>query len=57
MSLPQVLSAAEWRIARESLLVKEKEATRARDRLAAERRRPPMVKIDRDYVCCAPRPL
>jgi len=33
----------------EELLVKEKEATRARDALAAERRRMPMVGVDKDY--------
>ena len=33
-----------------ALLAKEKEATRARDALAAERRRLPRVRIDKDYV-------
>ncbi len=32
------------------MLAKEKEATRARDELAAERRRQPMVRIDKEYV-------
>jgi predicted dithiol-disulfide oxidoreductase (DUF899 family) len=50
MDLPQVVSPAEWQAARDELLVKEKEATRARDALAAERRRLPMVRIDKDYV-------
>jgi len=50
MNLPQVVSRAEWRIAHEQLLAKEKEATRATDALAAERRRQPMVRIDKDYV-------
>jgi predicted dithiol-disulfide oxidoreductase (DUF899 family) len=36
------------------LLAKEKEATRARDALAAERRRLPMVQIDKDYVVEGP---
>lgn len=49
MQLPPVVSPAEWKVARENLLVKEKEAARARDALAAERRRLPMVPIDRDY--------
>ena len=44
------MSQAEWEAAREKLLVKEKEATRARDALAAERRRLPMVRIDKEYV-------
>ena len=50
MNLPPVVSKEEWQAAREELLVKEKEATRARDALAAERRRLPMVPIDTDYV-------
>ncbi len=49
-NLPQVVSQAEWQAAREKLLLKEKAATRARDALAAERRRLPMVRIDKDYV-------
>jgi predicted dithiol-disulfide oxidoreductase (DUF899 family) len=48
--LPPIVSPAHWRAAREQLLIKEKAATRARDALAAERRRLPMVKIDKDYV-------
>jgi predicted dithiol-disulfide oxidoreductase (DUF899 family) len=54
MNLPQVVSLPEWEAAREGLLVKEKEATRARDALAAERRRLPMVRIDKDYVLEGP---
>src|SRR5438132_11355060 len=54
MSNPQVVSQAEWESAREALLAKEKEATRARDALAAERRRLPMVPIDKDYVFDGP---
>jgi predicted dithiol-disulfide oxidoreductase (DUF899 family) len=50
VNLPQVVSQAEWEAARAKLLAKEKEATRARDALAAERRRLPMVQIDKDYV-------
>src|SRR5215213_12027103 len=50
MKLPPVVTQAEWQAARGELLVKEKEATRARDRLAAERRRLPMVLIDKHYV-------
>ncbi|MBA3563117.1 MAG: DUF899 family protein, partial [Gammaproteobacteria bacterium] len=49
-ALPKVVSRDEWRVAREALLAKEKKATDARDALAAERRRLPMVEIDRDYV-------
>lgn len=46
---PSVVSRAEWQAAHEALLVKEKAATRARDALAAERRRLPMVKVEEDY--------
>jgi predicted dithiol-disulfide oxidoreductase (DUF899 family) len=47
--LPKVVSQAEWLAAHEKLLAKEKKATRERDKLAAERRRQPMVKIDKQY--------
>jgi len=50
MNLPPVVSQAEWQAALEQLRAKEKEATRARDALAAERRRLPRVRIDKDYV-------
>jgi predicted dithiol-disulfide oxidoreductase (DUF899 family) len=50
MNLPRVVSPEEWQAARDELMVKEKQATRARDALAAERRRLPMVHIDKDYV-------
>jgi predicted dithiol-disulfide oxidoreductase (DUF899 family) len=49
MALPNVVSEAEWRGARDDLLVKEKEATRALDALAAERRRLPIVAIEKEY--------
>ena len=37
MNLPQIVSPAEWQVARDQLLAKEKAATRARDALAAPR--------------------
>jgi predicted dithiol-disulfide oxidoreductase (DUF899 family) len=43
---PQVVSEQDWQAARNALLVKEKELTRALDALAAERRRLPMVRLD-----------
>jgi predicted dithiol-disulfide oxidoreductase (DUF899 family) len=49
-ALPKVVSREEWQRAREEFLIKEKAATRARDALNAERRRLPMVRIDKDYV-------
>ena len=44
--LPEVVSPEEWLAARKDLLVKEKEATQARDRVNADRRRLPMACID-----------
>ena len=54
MSLPQIVSRDEWLVARRALLAKEKELTRARDALNAERRRLPMVEIDKPYVFTGP---
>jgi predicted dithiol-disulfide oxidoreductase (DUF899 family) len=53
-AIPKIVSEQEWRAAREALLVKEKQLTRARDALAAERRRLPMVRIDKSYVFDGP---
>ena len=50
VNLPEIVSQAEWQAAHERLLAKEKAATHARDALAAERRRLPMVRIEKDYV-------
>lgn len=47
---PPIVSHAEWLAQRTQLLEREKEATRQRDRVAAERRRLPMVRIEKDYV-------
>ena len=41
MTTPPIVSQQEWEAERQRLLVKEKELTRARDALAAERRRMP----------------
>jgi predicted dithiol-disulfide oxidoreductase (DUF899 family) len=49
MDTPTIVSPQEWEAEREKLLVKEKELTRARDALAAERRRMPWVAVDKDY--------
>ena len=54
MTLPEVVSEAEWRAARDELLAKEKEATRALDALAAERRRLPIVLVEKDYELVGP---
>ena len=50
MHLPEVVSPEEWLAARRELLVKEKELTRMRDRVNADRRRLPMVSIDKPYA-------
>jgi predicted dithiol-disulfide oxidoreductase (DUF899 family) len=47
---PKVVSEEEWRAAREILLAKEKELTHAHDALAAQRRRLPMVRIEKSYT-------
>ena len=49
MKTPPIVSPEEWRAAREQLLVKEKELTRARDALAAQRRRMPWLAVDKEY--------
>ncbi|HEY6645147.1 DUF899 domain-containing protein [Povalibacter sp.] len=46
---PPVVSSKEWEAARQQLLSKEKALTRARDALAAERRRMPWVAVDKSY--------
>jgi len=48
--LPRVVSRAEWLVAREKLLKKEKESTRQRDAVSAQRRELPMVKVEKEYV-------
>src|SRR3954447_9402809 len=49
MDMPPIVSPQDWTAAREQLLVKEKELTRARDALAAERRRMPRLAVEKDY--------
>src|ERR1700754_4244115 len=44
-----IVSPQDWKAEREALLVKEKELTRARDALAAERRRMPWMAVEKDY--------
>jgi len=50
MSLPQVVSREQWLVARKELLAREKELTRQRDALNADRRRLPMVRVEKEYV-------
>ena len=49
MKTPPIVSPEEWEAARQELLVKEKAFTRARDALAAERRRMPWQEVDKEY--------
>ena len=54
IQLPAIVGRAEWHAAHEALLAKEKAATRARDALAAERRRQPMLEIPADFAFAGP---
>ncbi|MFI5895073.1 DUF899 domain-containing protein [Actinoplanes sp. NPDC051513] len=49
-NLPEVVSQDRWLAARRELLAREKEVTRLRDRVNAERRRLPMVKVEKAYT-------
>ncbi len=49
MNNQPTVSPQEWNAAREELLVKEKELTRARDALAAQRRRMPWMEVEKGY--------
>ena len=48
-NMPPVVSPQEWQAAWEEMLVKEKEQIRARDALAAQRRRMPRMAVEKDY--------
>ena len=50
MQTPPVVSPEAWEAARQALLVKEKALTRARDAMAAERRRMPWMAVDKAYA-------
>src|SRR3982075_2419615 len=51
----KIVSQEEWLAARRALLAHEKEATRLRDKLNAERLALPWVKIDKSYVFDTPK--
>ena len=55
MTTPPIVSQQEWEAERQRLLVKEKELTRARDALAAERRRMPWLSVTTRYEFDGPR--
>jgi predicted dithiol-disulfide oxidoreductase (DUF899 family) len=50
MDMPPIVTRDAWEAARQELLVKEKELTRARDALAAQRRRMPRMAVEKDYL-------
>jgi len=54
MDKPTIVSAEEWQQARDVLLKAEKDATRAQDALAAQRRRLPMVRFGNEYTFDTP---
>src|SRR6058998_3307301 len=52
---PLIVSPKQWEAAHRKLLVKEKKLTRARDALAAERRRMPWVAVKKKYAFDGPK--
>ena len=50
----KIVTQEEWLVARKAHLAKEKELTRLRDRLSAERRELPWVKVEKSYVFDGP---
>jgi predicted dithiol-disulfide oxidoreductase (DUF899 family) len=54
MSKPPVVSSHEWDAALQQLLIKEKKLTRARDAMAAERRRMPWMAVEKKYTFQGP---
>jgi predicted dithiol-disulfide oxidoreductase (DUF899 family) len=51
----EIVSEADWLVARKDLLTREKEFTRQRDALSAARRALPMVKVEKEYVFDGPK--
>jgi predicted dithiol-disulfide oxidoreductase (DUF899 family) len=49
METPPIVTAPEWDAARLKLLAREKELTRARDAMAAQRRRMPWLAVEKEY--------
>jgi predicted dithiol-disulfide oxidoreductase (DUF899 family) len=54
MERPPIVSPEEWEQARQALLVEEKQLTRARDAMAAKRRRMPWTAVDKPYLFDGP---
>jgi predicted dithiol-disulfide oxidoreductase (DUF899 family) len=55
MNHPQIVSEAEWLVARKDLLTRERELTRLRDEISRHRRELPWVKVEKEYVFDGPR--
>jgi predicted dithiol-disulfide oxidoreductase (DUF899 family) len=55
MDFPPIVSPQEWEAARQELLVEEKALTRARDALAAKRRRMPRVAVEKESAFEGPK--
>jgi predicted dithiol-disulfide oxidoreductase (DUF899 family) len=51
---PPIVAWEQWERARQELLVREKELTRARDAMAAARRRMPWMEVEKEYVLDGP---
>lgn len=51
---PPIVSRADWLAERKQLLEREKQLTKHYDEVNAQRRRLPMVKLDKDYVFAGP---
>jgi predicted dithiol-disulfide oxidoreductase (DUF899 family) len=54
MAIPEIVTREQWLEARQRLLSREKELTRRRDALSAERRRLPMVAVTKNYAFDGP---
>jgi len=54
MNTPPIVSAQEWELALQDMLAKEKEVQRARDALAAQRRRMPWTLVEKEYTFDGP---
>src|SRR6187431_2017669 len=54
MKTPPIVTPQEWQKAHQELLVHEKELTRARDAMAARRRRMPWLPVEKEYAFDGP---
>lgn len=52
--LPRIARRDEWLVAREELLAQEKQFNRQRDALSLQRRKLPMVKVEKEYAFDGP---